>query len=131
MLLLWKAILFSCQSLATVIILKSFLDPSIFQSFPEPSVKSLPLSNQLFPMSLNTKFYHVNLNNLNLIDLFINCNKIREDFNTHLPTPKDEIWHEWLSIGKLTTHPPWRNNDIFLKKGVLDNDWIVNTVISH
>ena len=38
---------------------------------------------------------------------------------THQP-PKDDIWQKWLSVRKFTTHPPWRNNEIFLKKkGVL------------
>jgi len=50
-------------------------------------------------------------------------------FSTHPPPPNDDIWQEWLGVGKFTTHPPWRNSDIFLKKGV--SDWIVNTAISH
>ena len=41
-------------------------------------------------------------------------------FYTHPPPPKDDILQKWLSVGKFTTHPPWRNNDIFLKKGVFD-----------
>ena len=37
---------------------------------------------------------------------------------THLPPRM--TWQEWISVAKFTTHPPRRNNDISLNKGVFD-----------
>ena len=36
---------------------------------------------------------------------------------TNIP-PKDDFWQKWLGVGKFTTHPPRRDNDMFQKKGV-------------
>ena len=36
-----------------------------------------------------------------------------------MPPPKDDISQKLQSVGKFITHPSWRNNEIFLKKGVL------------
>ena len=45
--------------------------------------------------------------------LFIDIDQI--SFNTYPPSPKNDIWQKCLSVGLFTTHPPWRNNEIFLK----------------
>ena len=38
--------------------------------------------------------------------------------NTYPLPPYNDIGQKWLGVGNFTNHPPWRNNDIFLKKGV-------------